>query len=159
MSLRAAIVDALKAESTVSDIVETRVSDILFEFEDMLNEPANSDVFPAISVRTLNEENENNISGHDGIWNGQFQVTLYHQIQTSNLRSRHVATKTAEETKVRSIDILKNAVVTYLNNSKGVLGSYFIRKPHISGLNEQDFQQEKNRKIIAVQIVLDVMFS
>lgn len=159
MSLRAALVDAFKAESTINDIVKGKVFDILYEFEDLLNQRANAKKFPAITIEQDTWENEQNQDGHDNIINSSFSITLYQQIHLGNLRSRVESVRAIQKNLLREIDTLNDAVVSYVNNLSGIVSSYYIRNSHIDLVADGTFETEGNREVITKEISYTVTYS
>ena len=159
MSLRAALVDAFKAESTINNIVSGKVFDMFYEFEDLLTQKANASKFPAITIQQDSWEREQNQDGHDNIINTSFSITLYQQLHLGKLRSRVASIRTTQKNLLRDIDTLNDAVVSYINNLGGVLSSYYIRNSHIDLVADGVFETEGNREIITKEISYTVTYS
>lgn len=159
MSLRAALVDAFKAEATISTLVGTRVFDMFYEFEDLLNQKANQSKFPAITIEQDTWEREQNQDGHDNLINSTFSITLYMQIHLGKLRSRNATVRTKQKNLLRSIDTLNDAVVTYINSLGGVVSSYYIRNSHVNDVSDGVFETDDNREIVTKEIDYKVTYS
>ena len=98
MSLRAALVDAFIAEPTINNLISGRAFDYFYEFEDFLNQKANSGKFPAVTVETDGDENELNQDGHDNLNDASFSITCYQQVHLGKMRSRSASVRTAQKT-------------------------------------------------------------
>jgi len=160
MSLRAALVDDLKAVSAISDIVEDRVTDMFYEFEDFLNSSANSvSKFPAISIEADTYEPENNLTGHDNLITGSYTITCYQVINISKVKSRSKAVRDKERNKLREVDTLAQLAVDYLKDKRGVLGSYFLRQPHIESVSDGVAESDSNREVITRDVNFSITYS
>jgi len=160
MSLRAALVDAMAAEGTISSLVGSRVFDYFYEFEDLLNQKANANKFPAITVETDGDENELNQDGHDDINQASFSITCYQQIHLAKMRSRSASVRAAQKTLLRNIDTLSAAVKAYLNGLKGsTISGIYIRRSHIDSISDSTFETEENREIITREISFTALYS
>lgn len=157
MSLRSDIVDALQGEASISAIVGDRVTDIIHDYEDRQNTAPNQFVFPAISVRTVSEEEEDNLSGHDGYIVASFEIILFDTVKRKRIRSRSATIRANYETDVRAIDTLKSAVKTFLHSKANtVVGSYHIRKSHVSGSGDESLIETDNENIVAVTMNYEI---
>ncbi len=137
MSLRAALVDDLKTVTAITDIVGDRITDMFYEYEDFLNSSVNSvNKFPAVSVDADSYEVENNVTGHDNLINGYYTITCYQVVNLSKMRSRSATVRNKERDKLRQVDTLAQARVDYLLDKRGVIGSYYMRKPHIEAVSD-----------------------
>lgn len=159
MSLRAAIVDGLIADAGINALISGRSFDMFYEFEDLLNQKANVNKFPAITVESESWENEDNQDGHDNIINGSFAITLYQQVHLGKMRSRSATVRAAQKTLLRSIDTLNDLVVTYLNTLSGTLSTYYIRNSHIDSVRDGVFETDGNREIVTKEINYTVIYS
>jgi hypothetical protein len=160
MSLRAALVDAFKAEATISNLVDTRVFDIFYDFEDFLNSKANRvSKFPSITVESNGAENENNLDSHDNLIRETFTITCYQQVNLSKLRSRSNTVQNKERDILRQIDTLGDAVNLFIKDKTGIVGSYFLRSSHISDDTDDIFETEDNREIVTRVLTYNVGFS
>lgn len=160
MSLRAALVDAFIAESTINNLISGRAFDYFYEFEDLQNQKANSSKFPAITVETDSDENELNQDGHDNINEATFSITCYQQIHLAKMRSRSASVRAAQKTLLRTVDTLSAAVKTYLNNLKGsTISGFYIRRSHIDSIGDGVFESEANREIITREISFTALYS
>ncbi len=160
MSFRATLVDSLKAESTISDIVETRIFDMFYEFEDFLNSAANSvSKFPAMTVEQDTWQRENNLDVHDNLIYASYTITCYQVVNLSKFKSRSESVRNKERDKLREVDTLQEAVVNFLIDKKGSLGSYTLWKPHIENVSDGVFESEENREVITREITYSITFS
>ena len=160
MSIRAALVDALLAEPSISSLIQTRVYDDFYEFEDFLNQKANSSKFPAIAIETGGDEQEEKLSGHNQLNNSQLIVTCLHQIHLGKMRSRSASVKAKQKTLLREIDTLVAAVKAYLNNLLGsTLSGIFVRKSHVVSIVDGTFDSDDNRRIITKELSFSVIYS
>ena len=159
MSLRAAIVDGLIANTGINSLISGRAFDYFYEFEYLLNKKANAKKFPAITVEADAWENEQNQDGHDNIINASFSVTLYQQVHLGKLRSRSARVRTDQKTLLRSIDTLNDLVVAYLNGLSGTISSFYIRNAHIDAVSDGIFETEGNREIVTKEINYTVIYS
>jgi len=160
MSLRAALVDAFIAEPTINSLISGRAFDYFYEFEDLLNQKANSSKFPAITVETEGDENELNQDGHDNINDASFTITCYQQIHLAKMRSRSASVKASQKTLLRKVDNLSAAVKAYLNGLKGsTLSGLYIRRSHIDSITDSTFETEGNREIITREISFTALYS
>jgi len=160
MSLRAALVDDLKTITAVSDIVDERIFDMFYLFEDHLNSKANAvSKFPAISIETDTYIPENNLDTHDNLIIGSFTITCYQQINTSKFRSRSKAVRDKERDRLREVDTLQEVVISYLLDKRGTLGIYTLRQPHIENISDGVFESEDNREVITKEISYSITYS
>jgi len=160
MSFRAALVDDLRAEASINTIVSTRVFDMFYEFEDFLNSSANSvNKFPAITVEQDTWERENNLDVHDNLVYASFTITCYQVVNLSKFRNRAQSVRDKERDKLREVDTLAQAVVDYLIDKRGTLGSYTILKSHIENVSDGVFESEENREVITREITYSITFS
>jgi hypothetical protein len=160
MSLRAALVDAIIAESSINTLISGRCFDYFYEFEDLLNQKANSNKFPAITIVTDGDENELNQDGHDNINQASFSITCYQQIHLAKMRSRSATVRAAQKTLLRQVDTLSAAVKAYLNGLKGsTISGLYIRKSHIDSISDSTFETEGNREIITREISFTALYS
>lgn len=159
MSLRSAIVDGLIANAGINALISGRAFDMFYEFEDFLNQKANSNKFPAITVEQDTWVNEQNQDGHDNLINGSFSITLYQQVHLGKMRSRSATVRAAQKTLLRSIDTLNDLVVAYINSLSGTLSSYYIRNSHIDAVSDGIFETEGNREIVTKEINYTVIYS
>lgn len=160
MSLRSAIVDGLIADAGINALISGRCYDRFYEFEDFLNQKPNSSSFPAMTVESEQDENEQNQDGHDNLKTALFTITCYTQIHLANLKSRSATVRNAQKTLIRNLDTLSGLVVAYLNTLSGTLSTYFIRNSHVeNGAQDGVFETEENRKIITSEISLQVIYS
>ena len=160
MSIRAALVDAMLAESTISTLIGTRVFDDFFEFEDFLNQTANKNQFPAISVETSGDELEEVLNGHDHLETASLTITCYNQVHLGKLRSRSATVKATQKTLLRQVDAVSAAVKAYLNDLMGdTISGLYIRHSHINSITDGVFENEDNRRIITRELSFSVMYS
>lgn len=160
MSLRAALVDDLKTVTAVTDIVGDRITDMFYEFEDFLNSSANSiSKLPAVSIEADSYEPENNITGHDNLINGSYTITCYQVVNLSKMRSRSATVKNKERDKLREVDTLAQAIVDYLVDKRGTLGSYYLRKPHIESVADGVSESDDNREVVTREINFSITYS
>ena len=160
MSLRSDIVDGLIANAGINALISGKCYDRFYEFEDFLNQAPNVNNFPAITVESDEDENEQNQDGHDNIKNAKLTVTCYTQVDLNKLRSRSATVRNSQKTIKRSLDTLTALVVTYLNTLSGTLGGSFIRNSHVeNGAQDGVFETEGNREIIQTQISLNVIYT
>jgi hypothetical protein len=160
MSLRAALVDDLKTVTAITDIVSDRITDMFYEFEDFLNSSANSvNKFPAVSIEADGYEVENNVTGHDNLINGSYTITCYQIVNLSKMRSRSATVRNKERDKLRQVDTLAQAIVDYLLDKRGVIGSYYMRKPHIEAVSDGVAESDDNREVVTRDINFSIMYS
>ena len=160
MSFRAALVDDLRAESSINSIVKTRVFDMFYDFEDFLNSSANSvSKFPAITVEQDTWERENNLDVHDNLVYASYTITCYVVINTSKIRSKSQSIRDKERDKLREVDTLAQAVVDYLIDKRGTLGSYNVAKTHVENVADDIFESEDNREVRTKEITYSVTLS
>ena len=89
MSFRADIVDHLLTLSPITDIVDDRVSDVFYTFEDLMNSDANDNAFPAISVSQSTTSTEHTLDNFPtALKREQLQITTFQQINLQRFRSR-----------------------------------------------------------------------
>lgn len=160
MSFRAALVDDLRAEASINSIVETRVFGMFYEFEDFLNSSANSvSKFPAMTVEQDTWERENNLDVHDNLIYASYTVTCYQVVNLSKFKSRSQNVRDEERDKLREVDTLQEAVVNYLIDKRGSLGSYTVLKSHIENVSDGVFESENNREVVTREITYSITFS
>ncbi len=160
MSFRAALVDDLRAEASINSIVDTRIFDMFYEFEDFLNSSANSvSKFPAMTVEQDTWERENNLDVHDNLIYASYTVTCYQVVNLSKFKSRSQNVRDEERDKLREVDTLQDAVVNYLIDKKGAVGSYTLLKSHVENIADGVFESERNREIITKEITYSITFS
>ena len=160
MSFRAALVDDFKAESTISDLVSTRVFDMFYEFEDLLNRKANAiGNFPAITIESETGETENNLDQHDNLKFETLTITCYQQVHLQKLRSRSQTIRDAQRDILRQVDTLAAAVTDFILDKTGIIGDYYIRASHISSDSDGVFESEGNREIVTREISYVVTYS
>jgi len=159
MSLRSSIVDGLIANAGINAVIAGRAYDMFYEFEDLLNQKANSSKFPAITVEADSGENEQNQDGHDNIKTAAFSITIYQQVHLGNMRSRSATIKTAQKNLLRAIDTLNDLVVAYLNTLSGTLDTYYIRNSHVTSNADGVFETEGNREIVTKEINLTIIYT
>jgi len=160
MSLRAALVDDLKTVTAVTDLVGDNITDMFYDFEDFLNSSANSvGKFPAISVESDAYEPENNLDGHDNLIDGLYTITCFQIVNLSKMRSRSEDVRNAERDKLREVDTLEQLVVDYLVDKRGIIGSYFLRQPHIEAVADGDSGTGDNREIVTRVINFSITYS
>lgn len=160
MSIRAALVDAMLAEGTISTLIGTRVFDDFFEFEDFLNQTANKNQFPAISVETGGDELEEKLTGHNQLDTASLIITCYNQVHIGKMRSRSATVKAAQKTLLRKVDAVSAAVKAYLNDLTGdTISGLYIRHSHVNSITDGDFENEDNRRIITRELSFSVMYS
>ena len=158
---RADLVDGLLAEAAISTIVGTNVFPIIFTFEDMLNSRGNKNQFPRITVETLSREEEDNLTGHDGLYFATYQISLFHEVHVKALRGRVNTTVTKERDLIRTnLDALLEALEAYLKPLRTtVLGSHLVRRSHIANMTEEEFKIDKNRVILVDRVIYECSFS
>lgn len=160
MILRAALVDAMAAESTINSLVGSKVFDYFYEFEDLLNQKANKNKFPAITVESNGDENELNQDGHDNLNEASFTITCYQQIHLGKMRSRSANVRASQKAILRDIDNLSSACKAYLNGLKGsTISGIYIRRSHIDSIVDSTFETEENREIITREISFTALYS
>lgn len=160
MSLRAALVDDLKTVAAISDIVEDRVTDMFYEFEDLLNSSANSvSKFPAISIEADSYEPENNLTGHDNLIVGSYTIICYQVINLSKMKSRSQNVRDKERDKLREVDTLAQLVIDYLKDKRGIVGAYFLRQPHIESVADGIAESDSNREVVTRDISFSITYS
>jgi|14_taG_2_1085336.scaffolds.fasta_scaffold02982_6 hypothetical protein len=160
MSFRAALVDDLRAEASINSIVDTRIFDMFYEFEDFLNSSANSvSKFPAMTVEQDTWERENNLDVHDNLIYASYTVTCYQVVNLSKFKSRSQNVRDEERDKLREVDTLQEAVVNYLIDKRGSLGSYTVLKSHIENVSDGVFESENNREVVTREITYSITFS
>ena len=160
MSLRSTLVDAFITEPTISAIVGARVFDMFYDFEDFLNSSANRvSKFPAITIESEGNENENNLSAHDNLNRETFTITCYQQVNLSKLRSRSSSVRNKERDILRQIDTLGDAVNAFIKDKREVIDTYNIRSSHISSDTDDVFETEDNREIITRVLTYNVGWS
>lgn len=160
MSLRAALVDDLKTVTAITDIVSDRVTDMFYEFEDFLNSSANSvGKFPSVSIEADSYEPENNLDAHDNLINGSYTITCYQIINLSKMRSRSESIRDKERDKLREVDTLAQTIVDYLKDKRGILGSYYLRQPHIESVSDSVAESDNNREVVTREINFSIMYS
>ena len=77
MSIRAALVDDMLTQLSITSLIDQRIFDDFFEFEDFLNQKANKNQFPAISVETSGDELEEKLTGHNQLDTASLIITCY----------------------------------------------------------------------------------
>ncbi len=160
MSLRAALVDDLKTVTAITDIVGDRITDMFYEFEDLLNSSANSvSKFPALSIEADSYTPENNVTGHDNLIVGAFTITCYQIVNLSKMRSRSATVKAKEKNKLRVVDTLAQTVIDYLVDKRGVIGGYYLRKPHIENVSDGIAESDDNREVVTREISFSITYS
>ena len=160
MSFRAALVDDLRAEASINSIVDTRIFDMFYEFEDFLNSSANSvSKFPAMTIEQDTWERENNLDVHDNLIYASYTITCYQVVNLSKFKNRSQAVRDKERDKLREVDTLQDAVVNYLIDKRGVLGSYTVLKSHIESVADGVFESEDNREVITREITYSITFN
>ena len=158
---RADLVDGLLAEAAINAIVGARVLPIIFTFEDMLNSRGNKNQFPRITVETLSREEEDNLTGHDGLYQATYQISLFHEVHVKALRGRVNSTVTKERDLIRTnLDALLEALEAYLKPLRQtVVGSHFVKRSHIANVTEEEFKIDKNRVILVDRVIYECSFS
>ena len=160
MSFRASLVDDFIAESTINALVDTRVFDMFFEFEDFLNSKANAiSSFPAITIESDTGDTENNLDSHDNLQFETLSITIYQQVNLQKLRSRQQAVRNKERDIKRQVDAVAEAVKAYILDKRGVIDTYFLRRSHISNDSDGVFETEGNREIVTREISYVVTYS
>ena len=160
MSFRAALVDDLRAEASINSIVDTRIFDMFYEFEDFLNSSANSvSKFPAMTIEQDTWERENNLDVHDNLIYASYTITCYQVVNLSKFKNRSQAVRDKERDKLREVDTLQDAVVNYLIDKRGSLGSYTVLKSHIENVSDGVFESENNREVVTREITYSITFS
>ena len=160
MSLRAALVDDLKTVTAITNIVDDRIFDMFYIFEDFLNSKANAvSKFPAISIEADTYEPENNLDAHDNLIVGAFTITCYQQVNTSKFKSKSAEVRDREIATLREVDTLQDLVTSYLLDKRGALGIYTLRQPHIENISDGVFDSEDNREVITREISYSITYS
>jgi hypothetical protein len=160
MSFRSALVDDFRANANIIALTGQRIFDEFYEFEDLLNQKANMvGNFPAITIESTAWEQENNLGGHDQLIHDVLSITLYSQVNTQKMSSRSASVRAAQRQIIQDLDTLNDIVVNYINDKKGVLGSYYMRSPHISSVSDGLFETEGNRKIVTKEITFNITYS
>ena len=165
MSLRAALVDDLKAVTAVSDIVSDRISDMFYEFEDFLNSSANSvSKFPAVSVINDGNEYEPNLDGHDNFRFASFTIVCFHVVNLSKLKSRSQNVRNKERDKLRIVDTLAETIADYLADKRDIITNvggeqYKLRQPHIEAIVDDIAESEDNREVVTREITYTIVYS
>ncbi len=160
MSFRASLVDDFIAESTINALVDTRVFDMFFEFEDFLNSKANAiSSFPAITIESDTGDTENNLDSHDNLKFETLSITIYQQVNLQKLRSRNPTVRTAARDNKRQVDTVADAVTAYILDKRGIIDTYFLRASHISSDSDGVFETEGNREIVTREISYVVTYS
>jgi len=161
MSFRASLVDDFIAEGTISALVDTRVFDMFFEFEDFLNSKANAiSSFPAITIESDTGETENNLDSHDNLIHETLSITIYQQVNLQKLRSRQQTVRNKERDTKRQVDTVADAITAYILDKRGVIdAAYYIRSSHISSDSDGVFETEGNREIVTRELSYVVTYS
>ena len=160
MSIRAALVDDMLTQVSITSLINTRIFDDFFEFEDFLNQKANSNQFPAISIETSGDELEEKLTGHNQLDNAELIITCYNQVHIGKMRSRSASVKTAQKTLLRKVDAVSSAVKAYLNDLMGdTISGLYIRRSHVNSITDGVFENEDNRRIITRELSFSVMYS
>jgi hypothetical protein len=150
----------LLAESSISDLVEDRVYDDFYEFEDFLNQKANQAKFPAVAIETDGDEQGQKLSGHDQLNNATLTITCFHQVHSGKMRSRSKRIRDAQKTLLRKIDTLVSAIKAYLNPLAGAeISGLTIRYSHVNAITDGIFETEDNRRIITKELNFSVTYS
>ena len=160
MSLRAALVEDFKTVTAITDLVDDRIFDMFYLFEDFMNSRANAvSKFPAISIETDTYIPENNLDAHDNLIVGSYTITCYQQINKTKFRSRSATVRDKEIANLRAVDTLQDVVVSYLLDKRGTLGIYTLRQPHIENVSDGVFESEDNREVITREISYSITYS
>ena len=77
----------------------------------------------------------------------------------SKFKNRSQAVRDKERDKLREVDTLQDAVVNYLIDKRGVLGSYTVLKSHIESVADGVFESEDNREVITREITYSITFN
>jgi len=156
MSFRRDIVNLLLSQTPITEIVDDRVSDIFYSFEDVMNSDGNSFKFPAISVSQSATSTEHTLEAKQiNLKREQLQITVYQQITPQRFRSRQATVRAKEDLKITEMDSLTDAVEASLNDFTGEAGEFLIRNTKIIDIRDEEFSNEKNRKTLAHQILID----
>ena len=160
MSIRAALVDDMLTQLSITSLIDQRIFDDFFEFEDFLNQKANKNQFPAISVETSGDELEEKLTGHNQLDTASLIITCYNQVHIGKMRSRSASVKAKQKTLLRKVDAVSAAVKTYLNDLMGeTISGLYIRHSHVNSITDGDFENEDNRRIITRELSFSVMYS
>jgi len=160
MSFRASLVDDFIAESTINALVDTRVFDMFFEFEDFLNSKANAvSSFPAITIESDTGDTENNLDSHDNLIHETLSITIYQQVNLQKLRAKNPTVRNKERDTKRQVDTVADAVEAYILDKRGVIDTFFLRRSHISNDSDGVFETEGNREIVTREISYVVTYS
>lgn len=160
MSIRAALVDDMLTQLSITSLIDDRIFDDFFEFEDFLNQKANKRQFPAISVETSGDELEEKLTGHNQLDTASLIITCYNQVHIGKMRSRSASVKAKQKTLLRKVDAVSAAVKTYLNDLMGeTISGLYIRHSHVNSITDGDFENEDNRRIITRELSFSVMYS
>jgi len=139
MSFRSNMVDHLLTLTPITDIVDDRVSDVFYTFEDLMNSDANDNAFPAVSVSQSTTSTEQTLDNFP--------------------RSRAQSVRDKERIKVTEWDTLTDAVEDALNALSGEVGDFIIRDSKLRDIRDEEFTTDKNRKILAHQILIDFIIT
>ena len=160
MSIRAALVDDMLTQLSITSLIDQRIFDDFFEFEDFLNQKANKNSFPAISIETAGDELEEKLTGHNQLDNAELIITCYNQVHIGKMRSRSPNVKAKQKTLLRKVDPVVSAVKTYLNNLMGeTITGLHIRRSHVNNITDGVFESEDNRRIITRELSFTVTYS
>jgi len=160
MSFRRNMVDYLLSLPEITYIVEDRVSDIFYTFEDVMNSDGNFNKFPAVSVSQSATTTEHTLGNSPvNLKREQLQITVYQSLNVQRFRSKQKSIVCKEEEKITKMDRLTDAIETSLNAFTGQVGSFLVRDTRLIDIRDEEFESEKNRKILAHQILLDFIIT
>ena len=165
MSLRAALVDDLLTVSGITDIVDNRITDMNYEYEDYLNSQANAvSKFPAIYIENDGNDFENNLDGHDELKLASYTIVCMQTINLSKRRSRSSTTRNKERDRLRIVDDLAQIVADYLKDKREIISnvagqSYKLRQPNIEAITDDVASSDDNREVITREIIYSIVYS
>jgi|TARA_R110000824_G_scaffold218492_2_gene405202 hypothetical protein len=161
-SIRSIIVDYLKTVDSVNSIVDDRITDIDYNFEDLYGASANDSMFPAISIESTGAVPEYATNCDDvNQYTEPLNIQLYQQVTTQHLRAKSPTVKEKAVNKLRDLDSLKEAVLNNLNTLRGNLD--FLVDIHmvriINGGTDSTFSTANKSTIYQSQISINITYS
>jgi len=159
-SIRPIIVDHLKTVDSVKCLVDDRITDIDYNFEDLYGAKANDFVFPAISIESVDLAPTYATNCNVNQYTESLNFSLLQQVNAQHLRAKSPTVKAKEISKLRELDTLKEAVLNHLASLRGNL-NYLVDIHMVRVLSASDsvFSTENKSKIYQVQISLNITYS
>ena len=160
-SIRAILVDYLKQVDSVNEIVEDRITDIDYNFEDLYGASANSSDFPAISIEAVDLQPEYATNCKDmNQYSESVNLMLYQQVTTQHLRAKSESVKNKAVEKVRKLDELKASILDNLNLLRGNFENRAeIHMVRVLSSTDSVFNSANKSTIYQAQISLKITYS